>query len=150
MCTIAIGNDHTAVPMRGELIASIRETLHCEVIDHGTASNESTDYPHYAVKVARDVLDGKSDLGVLICGTGVGISIAANKIKGIRCALCYKPEVAEAARRHNNANILAFGARTQTVAEITECLRLFLREKYEEGRHQRRLDIIRAIEDGSY
>ncbi len=146
MLTIALGNDHTAFPIRQDLIQFLEEELQCRVLDFGTDSDKSTDYPLYAHKVARAVLKGDAGLGILMCGTGVGISIAANKIRGIRCALCYTPEVARMVHRHNNPNILAFGVRTQSLDEIKSCLHAFMEEKYEGGRHERRLELIRKLE----
>ena len=107
---IAIGNDHAAVAMKFDIMEYIRSLNH-EVTDYGTDTEESCDYPEYGEKVARAVASGEADCGVLICGTGVGISIAANKIKGIRAAVCSDCATARLVREHNNANILAFGAR---------------------------------------
>lgn len=108
--TIGIGNDHTAVELK-RMIAGHLRARGCDVIDYGTDSTEPTDYPIYGEKVARAVVAGECELGIVICGTGIGISLAANKVHGIRCACCSEPYSARMAREHNNANMLAFGAR---------------------------------------
>ena len=107
---IGIGNDHSALEMKKEIIAFLEEKGH-EVVDYGTNSAESCDYPVYGEIVARAVAAGEAEQGILICGTGLGISLAANKVKGIRAAVCSEPFTAKMARAHNNCNILAFGAR---------------------------------------
>ena len=107
---IGIGNDHSALEMKKEIIAFLEEKGH-EVVDYGTDSTESCDYPIYGEIVARAVAAGEVEQGILICGTGLGISLAANKVKGIRAAVCSEPFTAKMARAHNNCNILAFGAR---------------------------------------
>ena len=107
---IAIGNDHAAVALKNEIAQHLRDLGH-EVVNFGTDTNDSVDYPVYGFKVANAVASGECELGVAICGTGIGISMAANKVKGIRCACCSDPYSARMAREHNNANILAFGAR---------------------------------------
>ena len=106
---IAIGNDHTAIELKN-IIREFVEGKGYEVIDLGTNSTESCDYPIYGEKVGRAVADGQADLGIAICGTGVGISLAANKVKGIRCALCSDTVSARLTREHNDANMLAMGA----------------------------------------
>ena len=107
---IAIGNDHCGVKLKTALIKYLEERG-IEVINLGTDEEEPVNYPVYALKVAKSVINGESDRGILICGTGIGISISANKVPGIRCACCSEPFSAEMASAHNNANILAFGAR---------------------------------------
>ena len=104
--TIGIGNDHTGVELKRIITEHLR-ARGCEVVNYGTDSTESTDYPIYGEKVARAVVAGECDLGVVICGTGIGISLAANKVHGIRCACCSEPYSARMAREHNNANMLA-------------------------------------------
>ena len=107
---IGIGNDHSALELKAEIISFLKEKGH-EVVDYGTNSSESCDYPVYGEIVARAVAAGEVEQGILICGTGLGISLAANKVKGIRAAVCSEPFTAKMARVHNNCNILAFGAR---------------------------------------
>ncbi|MBZ2181036.1 MAG: ribose 5-phosphate isomerase B [Acidobacteriota bacterium] len=142
---IAIGSDHAGFELKEQL----RETLRAagyEVADLGTASTESTDYPDYAAAVARAVRDGQADKGILVCSSGVGMSIAANKIKGIRAALGTNPEEVSFVRRHNDANVLAIGAKYTGAALAGELVNLFLTTEFEGGRHQRRLDKIKVLE----
>lgn len=142
---IAIGNDHVAVELKNHIKKYI-EAKGIEVVDFGTNSTERCDYPIYGEKVARAVSSHQCDLGVLICGTGIGISLAANKVKGIRAAVCSEPYSARLTKQHNNANIIAFGARVvgQSVAEMI--VDEFLNAEFEGGRHQKRIDMITAIE----
>lgn len=142
---IAMGNDHTAIEMKN-YIKEFVESKGYEVIDFGTNSTESCDYPEYGEKVGRAVADGKADLGIAICGTGVGISLACNKVRGIRACVCSEPYTAKLSRMHNDSNVLCFGARVigQEMAKmITE---EWLDAKYEGGRHQRRVDMVMDIE----
>ena len=141
---IAIGSDHAGVETKKDLIAMLQESGF-DPIDCGCYSADSVDYPDIAEAVAAQVLR-KSILGIIICGTGIGISIAANKIPGIRAALCTDVFSAEMARRHNDANILALGARISEMPVIKEIVSLFLTTEFEGGRHQRRVDKINAIE----
>ncbi|MDE7038623.1 MAG: ribose 5-phosphate isomerase B [Lachnospiraceae bacterium] len=143
---IGIGNDHTAVAMKNEISDYLRELGH-EVVDYGTDSSESCNYAVYGEKVARAVAAKDVDLGVLICGTGVGISLAANKVKGIRAAVCSESCTARLVRQHNNANILAFGARIIGVETAKEMVRAWLDAEFEGGRHRDRVDMIMAIEE---
>ena len=143
---IGIGNDHSALEMKAEIIDFLRERG-CEVVDYGTNSTESCDYPVYGEKVARAVAAGEVDQGILICGTGLGISLAANKVKGIRAAVCSEPYTAMMARLHNDCNILAFGARVIGPEMAKMIVRTWLDTEFEGGRHQRRVDLITKIED---
>lgn len=144
---IAIGNDHTGLELKRELIGLIRELGH-EVRDFGTDSAENTDYPIYGVRAARAVAQGEYDLGIVICGTGIGIGLAANKVRGIRCAMCSEPYSAMMARRHNNANMLALGARV-VGTELAKMIALsFLENDFEGGRHARRVGQILSVENG--
>lgn len=118
----------------------------CEVVNFGTDTEESTYYPIYAEKVAKAVVSGTCDKGVLICGTGVGISIAANKIHGVRCALCNDPCTAALTRRHNDANIVAFGARILGMTLAESIVDAFLENEFEGGRHQKRIDMVANLE----
>lgn len=143
---IAIGNDHAAVAMKFDIMEYIRRLNH-EVTDYGTDTEESCDYPEYGEKVARAVASGEADCGVLICGTGVGISIAANKIKGIRAAVCSDCATARLVREHNNANILAFGARIVGGELARDIVKAYLDAEFLGGKHQRRIDMIRELEE---
>ena len=122
-------------------------SLNHEVTDYGTDTEESCDYPEYGEKVARAVASGEADCGVLICGTGVGISIAANKIKGIRAAVCSDCATARLVREHNNANILAFGARIVGGELARDIVKAYLDAEFLGGKHQRRIDMIRELEE---
>ena len=142
---IAMGNDHTAVELKN-IIKEFVEEKGYEVLDLGTNSSESCDYPVYGEKVGRAVASKEADLGIVICGTGVGISLAANKVKGIRACVCSEPYTAKLSRMHNDSNVLAFGARvvgSEMAKMITE---EWLNAQYEGGRHQRRVDMLMEIE----
>ncbi|HIZ78940.1 MAG TPA: ribose 5-phosphate isomerase B [Candidatus Lachnoclostridium stercorigallinarum] len=142
---IAIGNDHTAVDLKNTISDYLKE-LGYEVINLGTDSRESCDYPVYGEKVGRAVADGQADLGIAICGTGVGISLAANKVKGIRACVCSEPYTAKLSRMHNNSNVLAFGARVVGDELAKMIVKEWLDAEFEGGRHQRRVDMIMEIE----
>ena len=143
---IAIGNDHTAVDLKNTISDYLKE-LGYEVINLGTDSRESCDYPLYGEKVGRAVADGEADLGIAICGTGVGISLAANKVKGIRACVCSEPYTAKLSRMHNNSNVLAFGARVVGDELAKMIVKEWLDAEFEGGRHQRRVDMIMEIEN---
>ena len=143
---IGIGNDHSALELKAESIGFLKEKGH-EVIDYGTNSTESCDYPVYGEKVARAVASGEVEQGILICGTGLGISLAANKVRGIRAAVCSEPYTARMARQHNNCNVLAFGARVVGAELAKMIVDTWLSTEFEGGRHQRRVDMIMAIEE---
>lgn len=144
---IAVGADHAGYVYKSEIIAMLEERGN-EVLDFGTKNLDSVDYPVFAFKVGECVRDKDADLGVLICGTGVGMSIAANKVKGIRAGVCQSVFAARAIKEHNNANIICFGARTNTLDEILEFLAIFLDTKFSYGeRHMKRLELIRQYEE---
>ena len=143
---IAIGCDHAAFDMKQEIIAYLQGKGHA-VTDYGTYSKESCDYPLFGEAVGRAVASGKEELGVLICGTGVGISMAANKVKGIRACVCSEPVTAHLSKLHNNANIIAFGARIVGMETAKAICDAFLETEFEGGRHQRRIDLITEIEN---
>lgn len=143
---IVIGNDHAAVELKN-IIKEHLESKGIEVIDVGTDTNDSCDYPVYGEKVGRAVVSGEADLGIAICGTGVGISIAANKVKGVRACVCSEPYSAKLSRMHNNSNVLAFGARVVGSEMAKMIVDTWLEAEYEGGRHQRRVDLIHAIEE---
>jgi ribose 5-phosphate isomerase B len=144
---IAIGNDHVAVDMKRHIKDHLEKLGH-EVVNYGTDSGERTDYPIYGERVGRAVASGECDLGVLICGTGIGISLAANKVKGVRAAVCSEPYSARLTRQHNNANIIAFGARVVGISVAEMIVDEFLNAEFEGGRHGVRVDMISAIEEG--
>lgn len=143
---IAIGNDHSAVEMKNEIKAFLESKGH-EVIDEGTNSTESCDYPVYGEKVGKAVVNGEADLGIAICGTGLGISLAANKVKGVRACVCSEPYTAKMSRLHNNCNVLCFGARVIGVELAKMIVDEWLKTEFEGGRHQRRVDMIMDIEN---
>lgn len=142
---VAVGNDHGGLALKETVISLLRELGH-DVIDLGTNSEESCDYPDYAGKVAEGVGSGAYDRGVLICGTGIGMSIAANKVKGVRAALCNEIFSARMARAHNDANILCLGARVVGAGVAAEIVRAFFETEHEAGRHARRVEKIRLLE----
>ncbi len=144
---IAIASDHTGVELKLEIIKYLKELRH-EVSDFGTNSKESIDYPIYGKKVADEVAKGKYDGGVLICGTGIGISLAANKVKGIRAAVCSEPYSAKLSKMHNNSNIIAFGARVVGVDLAKMIVKEWTEAKFEGGRHSKRVELISKIENG--
>ena len=143
---IGIANDHSAVDMKNEIVEYLK-SLGYEVVNYGTDTTESCHYPIYGEKVARAVVAGEVDLGILICGTGVGISLAANKVKGIRAVVCSEPYSAKLSRQHNNTNILAFGARVIGVEMAKMIIDEWLNAEFQGGRHQDRVNMIMAIEE---
>ena len=142
---IAMGNDHAAVEMKQEIMAYLREKGY-EVLNLGTDSSESCDYPLYGEKVGQAVANGEADLGIAICGTGIGISLAANKVPGIRAAVCSEPYSAKLSRMHNDTNVLCFGARVVGTELAKMIVDEWLSAEFLGGRHQRRVDMIMAIE----
>lgn len=136
---IAIAADHGGYKMKQELIDYFSAKGQ-KLDDLGTYNDCSVDYPDYADKMAEEILSARADLGILICGTGIGISIAANRHQGIRAALLYSRQTAELARRHNNANIIVFGGRTMELEDVIARIEIFLNSSFEGGRHQCRLD----------
>ncbi|BFL75960.1 ribose 5-phosphate isomerase B [Finegoldia sp. BIOML-A3] len=142
---IAIAADHGGFELKDSMVEYIK-SLGNEVVDLGTNSADSVDYPDYAKKVCEEIQQGNSDLGILICGTGIGMSLAANKFEGIRAACVSDVYSAKMSRNHNNANVLCIGARVigDEVAKLI--IKTFLENEFEAGRHQRRVDKIMAIE----
>lgn len=148
MIKIALGSDHGGI----ELKAVIKDWLidhQYEVLDFGTNNADSCDYPDIGVNAANAVASGLAQLGILICGTGIGMSISANKVPGIRAALCHDCYSAQMSRAHNNANILALGQRVTGQGLALHIVETWLAASFEGGRHQRRLDKIAALEDSS-
>lgn len=143
---IGIGNDHVAVELKEIIKTYIIETYGYEVIDFGTNSSDRFDYPLSGEAVANAVVNNEVDKGILICGTGVGISLAANKVNGIRCVVCSEPYSAKLSREHNNTNILAFGSRVVGSELAKMIVDSWLSGKFEGERHQRRIDMISEIE----
>jgi len=142
---VAIGCDHAGIDLK----PAVREALEqagAEVIDLGTHSRESVDYPDYGVAVARAVVSGDADLGVVLCGTGIGISIAANKVPGARAALCHDTYSARMSREHNDANILAMGARVVGAGLAQEIVKAWLAASFAGGRHERRVEKLKQLD----
>lgn len=135
----AIASDHGGFELKEKICRYFKEQNR-EIADLGTYSPDSVDYPDYAEKMAEYILSRQADLGILICGTGVGISIAANRHKGIRAALLYNDFAAEMAHRHNNANVIVFGGRTMAYEDVIRYIEIFLNAEFEAGRHQKRLE----------
>ena len=144
---IAIACDHGAVELKKEIEAMLDE-MGLNYQDFGTDGHVSVDYPVYAEKAARAVISGACDKGILLCGTGLGMSLAANKVRGIRCALCGDCYSAEMARRHNNANMLALGARVIGPELAKKITQIFLTTDFEGGRHARRVGMIDTLDQG--
>jgi len=138
---ISLGADHAGVDLKDLLAQALRAAGH-DVVDRGTHGNESVDYPDFAVAVANDVASGTSDRGVLVCSTGIGISIAANKIHKVRAALVHNEDGAEFCRRHNNANIICFGQKYITPYMAAKMALIFLNTPFDGGRHERRVEKI--------
>lgn len=142
---IAMGSDHAGFELKESVKKRLEADGH-EVVDVGTTSEESTDYPPYAAKAARLVASGEAERGVLVCGSGVGVSIVANKVRGVRAVNAHDPEEAEMSRRHNDANVLTLAGRRLDPAEAEPIVETFLATEFEGGRHQRRVEGIGAVE----
>ncbi|HEE9787455.1 TPA: ribose 5-phosphate isomerase B [Enterobacter soli] len=145
MRRIAFGCDHVGFILKEEIMAHLN-ARGVEVVDKGTWSQERTDYPHYASAVAQAIINGEVESGILICGTGVGISITANKFPGIRAVVCSEPYSAQLSRQHNNTNVLAFGSRVVGLELAKMIVDAWLDAAFEGGRHQTRVEAIAAIE----
>lgn len=143
---IAIGCDHVGYELKNKVIEHLKEK-NIECADYGTNSTQRTDYPIYGEAVAHAVANKECDMGILICGTGVGISLSANKVKGIRAVVCSEPYSALLSRQHNNTNILAFGSRVVGLDLALMIVDAWLSGEFEGGRHQKRIDMITAIEE---
>lgn len=144
---VGIGCDHAGLEMKEEIIALLKD-LHIPFKDYGTFSKEPVDYPDFGFKVSEAVSRGEIERGLLICGTGIGMSIVANKFKGVRAALCHEPYSAKMSRLHNDANILVLGGRVIGKGLAREIAAVWFTTEFEGGRHQRRLDKIAEIEGG--
>ena len=142
---IGIRNDHTAVDMKNAISEYMKELGH-EVVNYGVDTTESCHYPEIGEKVGRAVAQGEVDCAVLICGTGVGISLAANKVNGVRAAVCSDTTTAHLVKEHNNANIIAFGARIVGIEKAKDIVKAYLDAEFQGGRHAIRVDMIAEIE----
>jgi len=143
---IAIGSDHRGVEAKRRLVASLQSQGH-EVVDVGTQGHDSVDYPDLAFEVAKRISDGSAERGILLCGTGIGMCITANKLRGVRAAPCHDSITAEMSRRHNDANILCLSADLLGEELIDRMVRIFLETPFEGGRHARRVEKIAKIEE---
>jgi ribose 5-phosphate isomerase B len=142
---VSAGSDHAGFELKGLLIEHLAFLGH-EVVDLGTHSPEPVDYPDFGAAVGQSVTSGDTDLGVCVCGTGMGIAIAANKVHGVRAAAVHDVTSARLAREHNNANVICFGARLLGTEVATDALEMFLRSEFGGGRHLRRIEKIAALE----
>ena len=138
---ISLGSDHGGYKYKEEIKKHL-ESLGHKTIDEGTYSTESCNYAEFALKAAEDVKNKKADFGILVCNSGEGVSIAANKVKGIRCGIGYNDDVAHLLREHNNANMIAFGASFMTLEDVIKRVDIFLNAKFEGGRHEKRVETI--------
>lgn len=138
---ISIGNDHAGTDYKFAIIDFLKEK-NIEVKNNGTNDNESVDYPDFVHPVASDVEKGKSDFGIIICGSGNGASMTANKHQGVRSALCWNKEIARLAREHNDANVLSIPSRYTSIPQALEMVKVFLETEFEGGRHSRRVEKI--------
>ena len=142
--SIAIGSDHAGYPLKAKLVEFLQQN-NIEYKDLGTFNEDQVDYPDFAFKVAKAVSSGDCQLGVVVCGTGLGVSIMANKVRGVRAALCCSEYMAQMARAHNDANVLAMGSRTTTPDIGTRILNTFLSSEFEGGRHAVRVEKIHNL-----
>jgi ribose 5-phosphate isomerase B len=143
---LIVASDHAGFRVKADIINALSQSGY-EVTDGGTFNEDSCHYPAYAISASTRVVNKEFDFGVLICGSGIGISIASNKVKGSRCALAYDDEATIRSRIDNNANMIAFGARYMAVEDMIRRVHLFLKTPYEAGRHQLRLDLIADYEN---
>ena len=143
---IGIGNDHAAIELKNAIVKHLIDKGY-EVVNFGINEGETVDYPSIGEEMGKAVVDNIVDYGVLICGTGFGISLAANKVNGIRACVCSEPVTASYAKRHNNANIIAFGARIVGEEMAKTIVDSFLESEFEGGRHQRRVNLLKDIEE---
>lgn len=145
---IAVGCDHGGFDHKNAIAEHLKQRGF-EVVDYGIYENQSVDYPDIASKLCKGILEGEADLGILVCGTGIGMSIAANKFKGIRAAACSEHFSAKYTRLHNNSNVLCLGGRVIGIGTALELADLFVDTEFEGGRHQKRIDKISEIEDSA-
>lgn len=140
---VAIASDHAGFELKEKIKNYFSNKI--QIFDFGTNSIDSVDYPDFAIELSKDVANKKFDFGILICGSGIGMSIVANKINGIRAAVCINTELAKLSRLHNNANILCMGAKFTVFEEAKNMIEIFLNTKFEEGRHTRRVEKIHSL-----
>ena len=145
MLKIALGSDHGGLALKQEIFKYLHAVGY-EVVDCGTNSSESCHYPIYGMAVAQLVANRECDFGIVVCTTGEGICMAANKVKGVRCGIAYNDEVAELMRKHNDANVIAFGAKFMKTFDVIKRIEIFLHTEFEGGRHQVRVDMLSEIE----
>ena len=145
MLRIAIGSDHGGVDQKDEVVKYLKSKGY-EVVDVGTNSHDSCHYPVFGAEVAKRVANKECDFGVVICTSGEGICMAANKVKGIRCGIGYNDEVSRLMRQHNDANVIAFGAKFMNTKDVIRRIEIFLSTEFEGGRHQTRVDMISELE----
>ncbi|MFA5235556.1 MAG: ribose 5-phosphate isomerase B [Bacilli bacterium] len=146
---IVVASDHGGFDLKAAIIKHLKESGH-QSIDGGTFDYGSCHYPSYAIPAGELVASGQADFGIVICNTGIGISIAANKVKGVRCAVAYDDRVVELTRRDNDANMIAFGAHFMKLDDVLRRVDLFLETPFDGGRHKTRVDIIKDYEDKHY
>lgn len=144
---VAVGSDHRGFQVKRKIVELVRRLGH-EVIDFGAATEDAVDYPDFAQQVAVAVASGQVDRGILICGTGIGMSMAANKVRGVRAALCHDDVTAEMSRRHNDANVMCLSADLLGERLIDRMIEIWLQTEFEGGRHARRVEKIKKIEEG--
>lgn len=144
---ISIGSDHAGFSYKEKIIAHLKDAGH-EVVDCGTHSSESTDYPLFIIPAAEAVARGETERGIVLGGSGNGEAMAANKVKGVRCALCWNDETAELSRRHNDSNVLSLGERMISIEIALQILDIWLKSPFEGGRHSRRIRELDAYEAG--
>ena len=142
---VALGSDHAGFPAKSQILDLLNKR-HIPAVDYGVHSEESVDYPDIAVQVATSVSSGETDRGILVCGTGIGMSITANKVKGVRAALCCNEDMARLSREHNNANVLTLGGPLHSHAELCEMVKVRLEPRFAGGRHWRRINKMMAVE----
>ena len=145
---ISIGSDHAGFEFKERFVAHLKAAGH-DVIDKGTHSSDSTDYPLYIIPAAEAVASGEAERGIVLGGSGNGEAMAANKVKGIRCALCWNDETAELSRRHNNSNVLSIGQRMISIEIALQILDIWLKTPFEGGRHARRINELDVYESGA-
>jgi len=145
MKTIVFGSDHAGLQLKNFLTSTISVDYDINIIDIGTFTENSCDYPDYAKDVCEAVLSVKDSLGILICGTGIGMCIAANKINGIRCANCCTEYMASMAKKHNNVNVISMGERTTSKNLALDIVKIFINTEFEAGRHKRRIDKLKNL-----
>ena len=139
---IALAADHGGFELKEKVKTYLQGKTGIEVLDLGTNCEDSVDYPNYGKACGEAVINGEADKGIVVCGTGIGISIAANKVKGVRCALCTNEFMAEMASKHNNANVLSLGGRVLEPEQAFKIIDVWMNTEFEGGRHQRRVDLL--------